>query len=319
MSCRATCGTRSALTRFLPFPPPFLLSVKTLPALLAGAFLLAVAPAAKPAPGWTNLLDAKLSQWRTYQSYRMPDGYHGQVPTDAQGQPLPPIGYDKNEGNVFSVVMQQGQPVLRISGEVYGCLFTRQDYASYDLKLKVKWGNQKWVPRLQEPRDSGILYNSQGEAGVDYWHSWMLAQEFQVSEVEKDNAMGDYWCIGSSVADIRAARPQPRDTIRYNPAAAPVHMGNGGPFWCRAAASYPPAADGWTELELLSVNGQSLHLVNGHVVLALSNSGHMKDGQRQPLTHGKIQLQSEAAEVFYKDIQIRPLAAMPAQYAHYFK
>ena len=286
-------------------------------ALLLGLPLLAASTSFKPAPGWTNLLDKNLSQWRMYQSYRHHDGYKGQVPTDAQGQPVPPIGYDKNEANVFSVTMQQGAPVLRISGEVYGCVFTKQDYANYDLKLKVKWGTRKWEPRLQEPRDSGVLYNSQGEAGVDYWHSWMLAQEFQVSEVERGNAMGDYWCIASSVADIRAARHQ--DTLRYTPRAAPVTMGNGGPYWCQAAASYPPAADGWTELELLNVNGQSVHLVNGHVVLALSNSGYMANGQRQPLTHGKIQLQSEAAEVFYKDIQIRPLAALPAQYAQYFR
>jgi len=291
--------------------------VKKALSLLIGLPLLATLPAAKPAPGWIKLLDKDLSQWRIYQSYRHQDGYKGQVPTDAQGQPVPPIGYDKNEAGVFSVTMQQGEPVLRISGEIYGCVFTKQDFSNYDLKLKVKWGTKKWVPRLNEPRDSGVLYNSQGEAGVDYWHSWMLAQEFQVSEVEKGNAMGDYWCISGSVADIRATRPH-GDTLRYAPRAAPVAMGNGGPYWCQAAAGYAPAPDGWTELELVHVNGQSIHLVNGHVVLALSNSGYMQGGQRHPLTHGRIQLQSEAAEVFYKDIQIRPLAAMPGQYAAYF-
>jgi hypothetical protein len=239
------------------------------------------------------------------------------VPTNAQGQPLSPIGYDKDAAHVFSVVMQQGEPVLRISGEVYGCVFTRQDYANYHLKLQVKWGAKKWPPRLDEPRDSGILYNSQGEAGVDYWHSWMLAQEFQVSEQQRGNAMGDYWCIAGSVADIRAVRQ--RDTLRFSPAAAPVSMGNGGPYWCQATGSQEAPNNGWNELELIQVNGQSIHLVNGRVVLAVANSGFMAKGQRQPLTHGKIQLQSEAAEVFYKNIMIRPLAAMPPQYAQYFK
>ena len=291
---------------------------KLLPFLLSAPLLVAATPLGLGAPpaGWTRLLDRNLSQWRTYQSYRHQLGYKGQVPTDAQGRPVPPIGYDKNEANVFSVVLEQGEPVLRISGEVYGCLFTKQDYANYDLKLKVRWGTKKWVPRLDEPRDSGVLYNSQGEAGVDYWHSWMLAQEFQVSEQQRGNAMGDYWCIAGSVADIRAARQ--RDTLQFDPAAAPVKMGNGGPYFCQATGSQETPGNGWTELELLNVNGQSLHLVNGRVVLALTNSGFMKDGQRQPLTHGKIQLQSEAAEVFYKDIQIRPLAALPAQYARYF-
>ncbi len=293
---------------------------KILP-LLLGATLLCTAatpPTLPPTPnGWERLLDKNLSKWRTYQSHRHVPGDRGLPPTNAQGQPLPPIGYDKNEANVFSVVMQNGEPVLRISGEIYGCLVTRQDYANYHLKLKVKWGQKKWQPRLQEPRDSGVLYNSQGEPGVDYWHSWMLSQEFQVSEYQKGNAMGDYWCIANSASDIRARPVQ--DTLHYDPAAPPVAMGNGGRNFCYAATITPPPADEWTELELLNVNGQSVHLVNGHVVMAVANSSFVTKGQRQPLTHGKVQLQSEAAEVFYKDIMLRPLAKMPAQYAQYFK
>lgn len=279
--------------------------------------LLATVPTPTRAPGWVPLLDKTLSQWRTYESYRHQLSYKGQPVLDAQGQPVPPIGYDKDEAKVFSVVMQQGQPVLRISGEVYGCLFTRQDFANYDLKLKVKWGTKKWVPRLNEPRDSGLLYNSQGECGVDYWRSWMLSQEFQVSEQQRGNALGDYWCIANSVADIRATRMQ--DTVKYNAAAAPISMGNGGPHFCQATDSHEVPAGEWNELELLNVNGRSVHLVNGRVVLALNNSGYVAQGQRQPLTHGRIQLQSEAAEVFYKDILIRPLTTLPTQYAQYFK
>jgi hypothetical protein len=294
-----------------------------LPLALSTALLVTTA-ASSPLPGnapgdWTPLLDNNLSKWRMYESHRHVPGDKGRPPTDAKGQALPAIGYDKNEANVFSVVQQQGQPVLRISGEIYGCLFTKQDYSNYDLKLKVKWGTKKWLPRLNEPRDSGILYNSQGACGVDYWHSWMLAQEFQVSEVDKANAMGDFWCIANSSADIQTKYGATKDTLKFSPGGTAVRMGNGGPGFCQASARYQPAADGWTELELLNVNGQSIHLVNGHVVMAVGNSAYVANGQRQPLTTGKIQLQSEAAEVFYKDIQIRPLAALPAQYAQYFK
>ena len=34
---------------------------------------------------------------------------------------------------------------------------------------------------------------------------------------------------------------------------------------------------------------------------------------------GKIQLQSEATEVFYKDIEIRNLESLPAEYAKYYE
>ncbi|SNR94501.1 3-keto-disaccharide hydrolase [Hymenobacter mucosus] len=288
--------------------------------VLSAAALLSVSSAFKtPQPtGWEPLLDRNLSKWQTYESYRHQLGYKGTVPTNSQGKTIPPIGYGKNEANVFSVVIQKGEPVLRISGEIYGCVFTKQDFTNYHLKLKVKWGDKKWIPRLDEPRDSGILYNSQGECGVDYWHSWMLSQEFQVSEYQRGNAMGDYWRIANSTADIRAALNPTKDTLRYNPAAAPVTMGNGNSGFCQAAANYEVPNGQWNELELIQVNGESLHIVNGHVVLALANSAYIKNGQRIPLTHGKIQIQSEAAEVYYKDIMIRPLTAMPTQFAQYF-
>ena len=85
--------------------------MKPLLALLLSAPLLG---ATTPPAGWSRLLDKNLSQWRTYESYRHQPGYKGQVPTTAQGQPLPPIGYDKDEAHVFTVEMQQGEPVLRI-------------------------------------------------------------------------------------------------------------------------------------------------------------------------------------------------------------
>ena len=35
------------------------------------------------------------------------------------------------------------------------------------------------------------------------------------------------------------------------------------------------------------------------------------DGKDLPLTKGKIQLQSEGAEVFYRDIEIRSITSLP--------
>jgi hypothetical protein len=45
----------------------------------------------------------------------------------------------------------------------------------------------------------------------------------------------------------------------------------------------------------------------------------MVNGEAKPLVHGKIQIQSEAAEVFYKDIKIKQIEGIPAKYAAYFK
>jgi len=99
-----------------------------------------------PANEWTNLLDKNLSQWQTYLSYRHNVDYKGEMPKDEKGNTLQPIGYNKNESNVFSVTEENGIPVLRVSGEIYGCAFTRQEYENYHLKLQVKWGKKSGRP-----------------------------------------------------------------------------------------------------------------------------------------------------------------------------
>jgi hypothetical protein len=267
-------------------------------------------------PGWTNLLDKDLSQWRMYLGYRIPPGYKGEIPRDEKGDQQKPLGYDKNENNVFSVTEENGEPVLRISGEIYGCIFTKKVYENYDLKLKVKWGTAKWDPRKDKLKDSGVLYNSTGDCGIDYWKAWMLSQEFQVME----GHMGDYWSMASSAIDIRAYLPEGV----MNPLASsgqpflPLGSGTGNGGFCMHSGDYESQPGQWTELELISFGDKSLHIVNGHVVMVLRNSRYFENGKYLPLDKGKIQLQSEASEVYYKDIKIRNLDSIPDEYAQLF-
>ncbi|MGR3809714.1 3-keto-disaccharide hydrolase [Jiulongibacter sp. NS-SX5] len=267
---------------------------------------------------WENLLDSDLSKWENYLSYRFEENYNGNIPKDEDGNIIQPVGYNKDETKVFSVLDESEGPILRISGEIYGCLFTKKSYKNYHLKLKVKWGEDKYVPRQNLLKDSGILYHSVGEAGVEYWRSWMLSQEFQVME----GHMGDFWCQANSVIDIRsyhseaggimspvADESQPFRTFR-----------SGEEGFCMRSANYESPVGEWTTLELVCYEGQSLHIVNGRVVMVLKDSSYsLEDGSLMPLIEGKIQIQSEAAEVFYKDIKIRELDEMPVEYQKLFE
>jgi hypothetical protein len=269
----------------------------------------------KPASEWTALLDKNLSKWETYQSYYHKVGYKGQQPVDDNGIPLKPIGYNVNKNNVFSVEMQNGEPVLKITGEIYGCIFTKQDFKNYDLKLKFKWGEKKWVPRLDDYKDSGLLYHSQGKCGVEYFRTWMLSQEFQVVE----NSTGDYWSQSTSQADAKAVKDSSFKFNNLNGKWTSIGGGTGNGSFCEAGTKMDKRMGEWNEIELITYGDKSLHIVNGKVVMALKNS-RFKDGDvMKPLTHGKLQLQSEAAEVYYKDIMIKPITGIPAKYAAYFK
>lgn len=262
--------------------------------------------------GWTPLLDEKLSKWDVYLSY------HGEKILDVvRGKSdLKPIGLNPPGQTIFTVVKQEGAPVLRISGEIYGCLVTRNDYSNYRFRAKVKWGDKKWVPRLDEPRDSGILYHSRGAFGVDYWKSWALSHEFQVIE----HGHGEYWTQATSAMDIRTDPGKPgslgSDAPRWNP-KAPWQV-FASPNNHALAGTDEDRPGEWNQLELVCFQDDCVHLVNGKVVMALANARY-KDGDTWvSMTGGKLQIQSEAAEVFYKDIAIRQIPSMPSEFSQYF-
>ena len=49
-------------------------------------------------------------------------------------------------------------------------------------------------------------------------------------------------------------------------------------------------------------------MVNDKVVMVVTDS---IDAQGQPLTSGQLQLQSEGAEVFFRDVKVRPIKTFP--------
>lgn len=266
---------------------------------------------------WTSLLDQELSHWDKYLSYSHNVGYDGQQPKDEAGNFLLPIGLNQEGYGVFTIVEEDNEPVLKVSGEVYGCVISKEDYSNYHLRLKVKWGEKKWNPRKDLLMDSGILYHSIGRHGIDYWRSWMLSQEFQIME----GHMGDYWSIANAAIDIRAYIPE----YTMNPIAdvsqafLPMGTGEEIPGFCLRSASYENPKGDWNTLELICFEDKSIHIVNGQVVMVLRNSRYVENGKPLPLTSGKIQLQSEAAEVYFKNIEIRQLETPPEEYIQFLK
>jgi hypothetical protein len=264
---------------------------------------------------WIPMLDKGLTQWQTYLSYQHKNGYNGKIPKDSLGNPVAPIGYNKDKTKVFSILEEPGGPVLRVSGEFYGCLFTEDTYENFHLKLQVKWGSQKFEPRINKLRDSGILYHSNGEAGAEYWRSWMLSQEFQVME----GHMGDFWCQANGAIDIRSFQSEGVMPCVADDKQSFRSFKPGSDGFCLRSQNFESAPGEWTTLELICFEGKSLHIVNGHVVMVLKNSRYIDaQGQDVPMTSGRIQLQSEAAEVFYRDIKIRKLKSMPDAYKGLF-
>jgi hypothetical protein len=77
-------------------------------------------------------------------------------------------------------------------------------------------------------------------------------------------------------------------------------------------AEYPTGQ--WNTLDLYCHGDTSMHVVNGKLVMILYHNMQNDDGKESPLTKGKIQIQSEGAEVFYRQIKIQPIRQLPAEF-----
>lgn len=290
--------------------------MRNLSLFVISCFLLACQAESAPS-NWTPLLDSELSQWDTYLSFQHQLGYDGEAPTNKNGELIEPIGANNDPYQVFQIIKEGDESVLKISGEFYGCVYTKEEYDNYHLRLQVKWGEKKWKPRKKLLRDSGILYHSIGENGAEHWRSWMLSQEFQVME----GHMGDFWNQATSAIDIRAYIPEYIMSPVADQSQPFITIGEDQEYdaYCMRSRNMEKPHGDWNQLELICFEGKSLHIVNGEVVMILQNSRYYKDGQAVSLQKGKIQIQSEAAELYYKNIEIQLLTTLPIEYESLFK
>ena len=66
---------------------------------------------------------------------------------------------------------------------------------------------------------------------------------------------------------------------------------------------------------MIAFHDDAIHIVNGKVVMRLHGPVQIDGDLPTPVASGAIILQSEGAEVFYRDIELRPITAIPAEFA----
>lgn len=264
-----------------------------------------------PAEAWQHLVDAQLSHWDIFMGIpHKQSGIAGyeQVEDVRFGKP---IGLNKDPKHVFNVIDEAGEAVIHITGEVFAGLVTKQNYQNYHFSAQFKWGDKKWPPRLNKKRNSGVLYHSVGNYD-DFWNVWMSSLEFEVQEGDT----GDFITI--SEEHVKAFSPCVKNTKKgkyfYSEHAELIELAWAKGFvtgrcWKQGDQEKPHGQ--WNTIELLTYNGTSLHIVNGVVVMRVEQPKYFNGEQWQPMHSGKIQLQSEAAEIFYKNIKIRPISGLP--------
>ncbi|MDR2026845.1 MAG: DUF1080 domain-containing protein [Prevotellaceae bacterium] len=160
--------------------------------------------------------------------------------------------------------------LIHLAGESLGYICTNESYKNYYLRVVFRWGEKRYPPRQEQRRDSGILYHFPVTAKDEVWPKSI---ECQIQEED----CGDYWCVGGATVESPNRREQNR-IIR--------------------TANYENPGKEWNTIEVICIDNKSEHYVNGHLV---NHAGNLS------VTEGKILLQLEYAEIFYKTVELIPL------------
>jgi hypothetical protein len=269
--------------------------------------------------GWRPLWNGQdLAGWSTWIRPPEPTSNVPGLRRDAEGKYLEPVGSGRDPLGVFTVVRDvEGSPAIRVSGEAFGELRTKEAFGDYHLRLQFKWGKKKWPPRLERPRDSGILYHVHAPPGVG-GRTWARSVELQIQEGDT----GDLWAVGTPIFVRSRLRPDSRKDggspiFDYDPQGSwnVFLQASGMVARCVKQPDNEKPTGEWNTVELICLGPESLHVVNAKVVMRLYGPHRIDTPVPQPLTSGRLILQSEGAELYYRDIEIRPIRAMPTAYA----
>lgn len=264
-------------------------------------FLIILSGCTSKSSEWQSLFNGRdLAGWDTYLGPR--------YDTVTRKRDTVPVGLNNDPAKVFSVVKIENENVIRISGENFGGISTVQEFENYHLQLQFKWGDLKWAPRKKAKKDSGVMYDAVGPHGAD-GGNWMRSHEFQVQEGD----CGDYWACAGAVADVNA-KQNPDSTFTYDETGDLLTFSTKSPKG-RRCIKFPdtekPSGE-WNTIDLYCLGGTSIHMMNGVVNMILLNSRQTDGDKEIPLTKGKIQIQSEGSEVFYRNIRISSIDKLPA-------
>jgi hypothetical protein len=251
-------------------------------------------------PGWVRLFDgSSFAGWYTKVQNHQKNDDPGKV--------------FQIEDGAIHVYKDQTQGTAVPSGY----LATEAEFENYQLRIEYKWGEKRFAPRAMQRRDAGLLYHVVGADIV-----WPRCIECQIQE----NDVGDCFTVrGAQVGTSGELVDAEKKIYRYKretDGGTSQTVGDGS--ICHVIKSSMNEHDGWNRVEIeVNGGGGSKHTVNGATVFestAVRQFGppeeaskpRAKDGDARtwkPLDRGKIALQAEYAEVFYRNIEIKTLPA----------
>ena len=215
-------------------------------------------------------------------------------------------GLNSDPKQVFTI---NEEGLLRISGEEWGCITSEEEFDNYKIIVEYRWGEKSFAPREERARDSGLLLHSQGEDGA-YSGTWMYSIECNIIE----GGTGDFIVVADGREEFAltclVAPEKQDDAYVHHPYGVPVTIHRGRINWafkdpdCKSEKGFRgkydienPAGE-WNRLECIALGDEIYIFLNGRIVNHAINVSPNR---------GRIQLQSEGAEILFRKILLVPL------------
>jgi hypothetical protein len=236
--------------------------------------------------GWVSLFDGRdLNGWYTFLQK------HGK-----NHDPDRVIAIEDGSIHLYKHAREGSEVVM-------GYIATEKEYGDYHLRLQYRWGTKKFQPRYQLKRDAGLYYHITGPDAV-----WPTALQFQIQQTDVGDLLAlygftvDTWIDPKTREDAQPTYLDPKQGGRVR-----VLGGRGIGYQKRLPGDFE--VQDWNTIEVIARGDTTVHLLNGHVV----NQGHniryrdpKTDGSTtRPITQGRIALEIEAAEIYFRKVEIR--------------
>jgi len=214
-------------------------------------------------------------------------------------------GRDTDPKKVFTV--KDG--LLRISGEEWGCITSQDAYENYRLVVEYTWGDEAFEPRTKNARDSGLVIHSVGADG-GYSGTWMHGIECQLIE----GGSGDFIVVGDGSDKYAVTSPVAKEkqgsSHLFDPKGESATIHSGRINWWGRDPAWEDTINfrGKQEIEKLPGEWNTMECVaDGEDIKVYLNGTLVNHCTKSLPAAGRIQIQSEGAEIFIRKIELQPL------------
>jgi hypothetical protein len=175
---------------------------------------------------------------------------------------------DKGKAKNPNKVFSVENGAVRVSGKEAGYFATENEFDNYHLRYQIMWPEPK-----RGGRNAGALLHLSGPDQV-----WPTSIEVQGQE----GSIGDFWVIGDAGLTVNGVRK----------------TGQGDRHFRRKQTEAEKPAGQWNQVEVIA---------DGNTVTVFLNGEEIHRGVDGVPTRGKIGFQSEGSELYYRNIEIKPL------------